>query len=142
MALPHFAGRTCQIDPARQEHRRGITDPERPEYTLHALWGENNSRNLLNPALVPSGTLSRIIAAQAGPNYGAARAGTTPENMPAAVAPTWHGGRMRLTVTNIREAFPDPCCYLLDLRAYKRTIVNCDEDYDHRNRSTLTFTVT
>ncbi len=112
-------------------------------YTLHARWGENKSRNLLDPLLVPSGTLSRIAATQAGPNYGAARAGATPENMPAAVAPTWHGGRMRLTVTNIREAFPDPCCYLLDLRAYKRTIVNCEDDeYVHRNRSTLTFTVT
>lgn len=32
---------------------------------------------------------------------------------------------MRLTVTNIRDAFPVPCCYLLDLRAYKRTIVGC-----------------
>ena len=115
-------------------------------YTLHALWGENNSRSLLNPVLVPSGTLTRLPGtAQVGPTYGHARSGVPgSENHPAAVAPTWHGGRMRLTVTNIREAFPEPCCYLLDLRAYKRTIVNCNEDFDdgHWNRSTLTFTVT
>lgn len=114
-------------------------------YTLHALWGENNRRNLLDPAMVPSGTLTRLPGtAQVGPTYGDARSGAGPENLPAATAPVWNGGRMRLTVTNIREAFPVPCCYLLDLRAYKRTIVNCNEDFDdgHTNRSTLTFTVT
>ncbi len=114
-------------------------------YTLHALWGENNSRNLLDPVLVPSGTLTRLPGTdQVGPTYGHARSGAGPENLPAAVAPQWEGGRMRLTVTNIREAFPVPCCYLLDLWAYKRTIVNCDEEFDdgHLNHSTLTFTVT
>jgi hypothetical protein len=111
-------------------------------YSLHALWGENNSRNLLSPVLVPSGNLTRLSAAQAGPSYGAARAGSTAENTPAATAPTWHGGTMRLTIGNIREAFPDPCCYLLDLRTYKRTIDSCDDDYEHNNRSTFTFTVT
>lgn len=113
-------------------------------YTLHALWGENNKRDLLDPALVPSGTLTRISAAQVGPTYSHARSGAGGENVPAAVAPKWEGGRMCLTVTNIREAFPEPCCYLLDLRAYKRTIVNCNGDFDdgHTNRSTLTFTVT
>jgi hypothetical protein len=105
-------------------------------YTLDALWGENNRHSLLN-----KGTLTRIAATQAGPTYGAARAGLSPENMPAAAAPVWHGGHMRLTIDDIRTAFPDPCCYLLDLYAYKRTIDSCDDDYTHRNRSTFTFTV-
>jgi len=48
---------------------------------------------------------------------------------------------MRLRIPNIREAFPVPCCYLLDLRAYKRTIDGCNDNWPHRNRSTMTFTV-
>jgi hypothetical protein len=111
-------------------------------YTLHALWGENNTRNLLDTTLVPSGTLTRLSANQVGPSYGATRLGATPENMPGATAPKWAGGTMRLTITNLVEAFPEPCCYLLDLWAYKRTIDNCNDNYTHRNHSTFTFTVT
>ena len=59
-----------------------------------------------------------------------------------ATAPKWEGGQLRLTITNGVAAFPEPCCYLLDLRAYKRTIVSCDDDYEHRNRSTMTLSVT
>lgn len=107
-------------------------------YTLNAYWGENEGHSLLT---LPSATLSRLSAAQAGPTYYDARAGIRPENTPAASAPVWEGGTMRLTVTNLHEAFPEPCAYLLDLRAWKRTIVSCDDQFPHGNRSTFTFTV-
>jgi hypothetical protein len=38
-----------------------------------------------------------------------------------------------LTVPNAASAFEDPCCYQLELRAYKRTIVDCWGGYAHAN---------
>ncbi|WP_137699683.1 carboxypeptidase-like regulatory domain-containing protein [Marimonas lutisalis] len=99
-------------------------------YSLRALWGENNAVNLLN-----AGTLSMVGPGQPGPTYGAAIG-------QGAAAPKWEGGTMRLTITDGEKAFPEPCCYLLDLWAWKRTIVNCDEDYNYRNHSTMTLAVT
>ncbi len=99
-------------------------------YTMQAVWGENNALNLLS-----AGTLSNIGADFIGPRYGGAL-------LQGATAPKWEGGQLRLTITNGVAAFPEPCCYLLDLRAYKRTIVSCDDDYEHRNRSTMTLSVT
>lgn len=106
-------------------------------YTLSALWGENQSKNLLT---VPGASLTRIAADQVGWHYGLARTGAGPENLPAAVEPVWEGGTMRLTVP-LAQAFEEPCCYLLDLWAYKRTVDSCDHNYTHRNRSTFTFTI-
>jgi hypothetical protein len=97
---------------------------------MQAVWGENNALNLLN-----AGTLSLVSGSQIGPRYGAAL-------NQGATAPDWEGGTLRLTITNGVGAFPEPCCYLLDLRAYKRTIVNCNDSYPHRNRSTMTLSVT
>jgi len=99
-------------------------------YTMRANWGENNGLDLL-----AAGTLSLVAADFIGPRYGAAL-------LQGASAPKWEGGRLRLTITDGEAAFPEPCCYLLDLRAYKRTIVSCDEDYNHRNRSTMTLSAT
>jgi hypothetical protein len=99
-------------------------------YTMRANWGENNGLDLL-----AAGTLSLVAADFIGPRYGRAL-------LQGAGAPTWEGGRLRLTITDGEAAFPEPCCYLLDLRAYKRTIVSCDEDYNHRNRSTMTLSAT
>lgn len=99
-------------------------------YTMQALWGENSALNLL-----AAGTLSMVSPGQQGPDYGLALG-------QGAVAPKWNGGTMRLTITDGAAAFPVPCCYLLDLRAYKRTIVSCDDDYPHRSRSTMTLSVT
>ena len=103
-------------------------------YTLHALYGENLQINLLS---LPSATIAPLAASQAGPTYGQARSPAQ-----GATAPTWHGGSYRLTITNLSEAFPITCCYALDLRAYKRTIVNCNSSFQgHANRSTYTLTV-
>jgi hypothetical protein len=103
-------------------------------YTIVAIYGENQQIDLLGLA---SATITPLTAAQVGPTYGDAR------STQGAVAPTWAGGTYRLTITNLSEVFPVTCCYALDLRAYKRTIVNCNNSFEgHANRSTYTLTVT
>jgi hypothetical protein len=59
--------------------------------------------------------------------------------------PKWYGGLMRIRIpahptTHIHPAFPEPCAYLLELRAFKRTIVNCVGEV-HNNTSQRSFTV-
>ena len=39
------------------------------------------------------------------------------------------------------EAFPEPCCYQFELRAYKRTVLSCDHDFHVANLSEYTFGV-
>ncbi|HEX6738107.1 MAG TPA: hypothetical protein VF310_07550, partial [Vicinamibacteria bacterium] len=59
-----------------------------------------------------------------------------------AAAPIWRGGMLRLTIPDARQAFPETCCYQLELRAYKRTIVSCDHSFlPHSNLSEYSFTV-
>ena len=92
-------------------------------YSLIATWGLNQSTNLL--AL---GTVTALSpATQVGPTYGEALAEV------GAVAPIWKGGSYRLTIPDAATAFTEPCCYQLELRAWKRTIVSCDGGYDHDN---------
>ena len=100
-------------------------------YSLQATYGENLAVDLLG---LPSATLTPLTAAQVGPTYADARA-------QGAVAPTWHGGTFRLTVTNLAEAFPKTCCYQLELRAYKRNIVSCDGGLPFNNLSEYSLTV-
>ena len=107
-------------------------------YSLLATYGENLAINLLS---VPGATLAPgpagpvPPAAQVGQTYALARG-------QGATAPTWHGGTLRLTIPDLRNAFPQTCCYQLELRAYKRTIVNCNHGFhSHRNLSELSFAV-
>jgi len=106
-------------------------------YTLNATYGENQVINLLAlggiltpspiPAIVPP-------AAQVGPNYSLALA-------QGAISPYWAGGAIRLQV-KAKLVFPVTCCYQLELRAHKRTIVNCDESlWGHTNYSEFSFLV-
>ncbi|MCC6771667.1 MAG: carboxypeptidase regulatory-like domain-containing protein [Gemmatimonadaceae bacterium] len=108
-------------------------------YSLIATYGENLSRNLigLGGALsaLPGGAPPVPAAAQVGPDYAAAR--TLPQN---AAAPTWTGGAIRLSIS-AAVAFPESCCYQLELRAYKRTIVDCLANNAHRNLSERSFQV-
>jgi hypothetical protein len=103
-------------------------------YELLATYGENLAVNLLEQ---PSSTLETVPPAapgvQVGPTYGEALG-------QGAIAPYWHGGRYLLTVS-VGEAFPEPCCYQLELRAYKRTVVGCDDEYDYWNLSQYTIGV-
>jgi hypothetical protein len=93
--------------------------------------------------LLPLGTLSPSPvavpwappASQVGNTYAAARS-------QGAIAPIWHGGALRLTINDATSAFPYTCCYLLELRAHKRTIVNCSDSFSgHHNHSEISFTI-
>ena len=101
-----------------------VTDPDGhlAEYSLVATWGLNDSQDLLS-----LGTVTPLSAGtQAGPTYGEALG-------QGATAPTWSGGQYRLSIPDSSKAFKEPCCYQLELRASKRTIVSCYGGYAHGN---------
>lgn len=111
-------------------------------YSLRATYGLNNAVNLLAPAT--GGVLTPLAAGvQEGPNYQAAV-------LQGAIPPHWHGGNIRLTVP-LQNAFPVPCCYQLELRVFKRTVVgtgpasncgfSCDYGYPYRNLTEFTIGV-
>lgn len=99
-------------------------------YDLYASWGLNQSHNLLLQPGAQVTTLGPLQtgypaapALQATGNYGTAVAqGATP--------PTWAGGTYRLTMP-MASAFPDPCCYQLELRAFRRMIVGSGSSCEH-----------
>jgi hypothetical protein len=100
-------------------------------YWLWATYKENLRVDLLT---LPGASLTPLTAStQVGPTYGEALG-------QGATAPYWHGGNMRLRVP-AKLAFPEPCCYQLELRAWKRTVVDCNHHYPHRNRSEYTLGV-
>ncbi|WP_322513509.1 carboxypeptidase-like regulatory domain-containing protein [Chloroflexus sp.] len=107
-------------------------------YTLEATYGKNGRVNLLacpGATLTPIPLLPTAPAADfVGPDYGAARA-------QGAAAPHWRGGGLRLTIPNLSCAFPQTCCYQIELRVYKRTIVSCNYDYHPRQLSFYSLTV-
>ncbi|MCH8322840.1 MAG: carboxypeptidase regulatory-like domain-containing protein, partial [Proteobacteria bacterium] len=99
-------------------------------YSLVATYGVSQMVNLLS---IPGGVLTEISSppGQPGPTYPKALT-------QGAVSPAWRGGKMRLEVP-AESAFPVPCCYQLELRAYKRTIDNCNHNYPHRNLTEFIF---
>ena len=110
--------------------------------------GEGGARRLADRAVVgrdrraigsSAGAPGVPAASQVGPDYATAR--VAPQN---AAAPTWTGGAIRLSIPAVGPsgAFPLSCCYQLELRAYKRTIVNCVANNAHRNLSERSFQVT
>ncbi len=103
-------------------------------YTLFSKYKENQYVPLLSLLSQPGASLVSLAADDPGPTYGQALASA------GVTAPHWYGGTMRLTVP-ADLAFPEPCCYQLELRAVKRTIVSCDSDYDHCNLSEYTLGV-
>ena len=117
-------------------------------YTLQADYDVNLSNDLL--ALGGTLTPSPVVvpwapaAVQVGPTYADARSGALPP-YGGATAPTWTGGAIRLKVkaTGTGGAFPYTCCYQLQLRSHKRTIVNCDDwdDWGHINYTEYSFNV-
>jgi hypothetical protein len=111
-------------------------------FDLEATFGENLSRDLIDLAggasglqPLPGGAPPVPAAAQVGPNYKTAR------STQGAAAPTWTGGALRLRLP-AAVAFPETCCYQLELRAFKRTIVNCHGNPQHWNLSERSFQVT
>jgi hypothetical protein len=109
-------------------------------YTLQATYGINNVVDLLaapGATLAPIAPLGGVPSAlQVGPTY--ADALNPSQNAP---SPTWAGGRIRLHIPDLRTAFRETCCYQLELRAYKRTIVDCYGGAAHNNLSEYSFTV-
>lgn len=99
-------------------------------YSMLATYAENLAVNLLDR---PSSTLSVLAADYVGPTYGEALGQGAPQ-------PTWRGGRFRLAV-DLAEAFPEPCCYQLELRAYKRTVDGCYLGFAHNNLTEYTIGV-
>lgn len=118
-------------------------------YSLHATYGENKVRNLLHPSFLnqPGCGLTALTgalvppASQVGPYYGHSNTDLSALDQ-GAVSPIWHGGALRLLIP-AKLAFPRTCCYQLELRAYKRTIVNCVENLliGHRNLSEYSFMI-
>jgi hypothetical protein len=111
-------------------------------YTLAATYRENLAIDVLS---LPGMTLqplagSPLVAVQVGPRYTMARSGNPPPDG-GALAPTWRGGAIRLQVL-ARYAFPETCCYQLELRAHKRTVVSCDHTlWGHTNYSEYSFMI-
>ena len=110
------------------------------EYTLNVYYSDNLTNNLLglaSSALTPGviTTAWAPAAAQVGPDYASALG-------QGAVSPVWSGGALTLKV-NASQALPMTCAYLLQLVAYKRTIVSCDSlaHYDQYNVSEWSFTI-
>ena len=101
-------------------------------YTLVATYGRNKKVDLLDKRTsldpLPPGSGSPPYP---GPTYGEALG-------QGASRPHWEGVRFRLEIP-LDEAFPKNCCYQLELRGYKRTIVNCSGNHPHRNRSEYTI---
>jgi hypothetical protein len=107
------------------------------EFTLDVHFDVNLVTNLL-----PLGVLS----AAPGPLLGVAPAAPARSNYAAAVAagavrPSWEGGAFRLTLTGagLKAAFPYPCCYLMQLEAWKRNIVSCSTVFKNTSETSFTF---
>jgi hypothetical protein len=100
-------------------------------YSLSAVYGDSLAVDLLAQ---PSSALSLVSGDAVGPYYGQALA-------EGAIAPVWKGGRLLLTV-DAAEAFPEPCCYDIELLAWSRTVVDClIDEFAYSNRSDFTVGV-
>jgi hypothetical protein len=104
-------------------------------YTLALNYGASLTVNLLGlggtltPSPIPP--VWAPAAAQVGPDYGSALT-------EGAVSPSWAGGAIRLQVS-AAAAFPETCCYQLQLYAFKRTIgcSSCNSDHSFWNQYNL-----
>ena len=106
-------------------------------YELLATYGENLAVNLLaqSSSQVTIG-MADFLGWASGDTHGTY--GRALDQ--GATAPVWHGGKYTLTML-AGEAFPEPCCYQFELRAYKRTVLGCDHDFHVANLSEYTFGV-
>jgi hypothetical protein len=111
-------------------------DSHLDHYTLVAHYDVNLSVNLLALGTLSPGAPAGIVppAAQEGPTYAAAVAQGAPR-------PVWSGGTLHLTIPNVLAAFPKTCCYLLELTAWKRNIVNCSGPLVYYNQSHFSVTI-
>src|SRR5262249_1444023 len=103
-------------------------------FSITAYYGENDAFSIIPAHTAVGDGIAGVIPA-APPS--ALAVPSTDVHVPSA---QWSGGVMKVTVPG--SAFPRTCCYLLDLRAYKRTIVSCSLDHLHNNVSQRSFMVT
>ena len=111
-------------------------------FTLDLTYGDNSVVRLMEDANLTAPGVS-LVPLSGGPAPAAAQVGPTYHKAlgQGAVSPIWRGGVMRLTMPAHR-AFHDTCSYQLELRAYKRTIVNCNHSFwPHSNLSERSFVV-
>jgi hypothetical protein len=123
------------------------TDEHLATYSLIATYGVNLSVNLLNR---PGATVTPLLAGTFTGHDPGNSSGTYGVALgQGATAPHWAGGRFRLTLP-AGLAFPEPCCYQLELRAWKRTVVgtssgnlvfSCEHGMAHANLSEYTLGV-
>ncbi len=108
-------------------------------FTLNATYGDSLARNLLDQ---PGASLQKQFVPGPGIADFAAKDYKDALLLPVpATAPHWRGGGLRLLVP-AHEAFPETCCYQLELRAHKRTIVNCSSNlWGHTNFSERSFMI-
>jgi hypothetical protein len=97
-------------------------------FTLGATYDYNLVRYLIDPGLSGGDLLHTVPGATLTPAGAGLTIGPTQYSealaQGVAASPLWHGGAFRLTI-NARQVFPETCCYQLELRAYKRTVVSC-----------------
>jgi hypothetical protein len=105
-------------------------------YDLRVRFGNNDETMLALTAANLSPLAGRPVPAalQIGPSYGPARVQGAP-------SPTWAGGALRFECP-AADVFQESCCYQLELRAYKRTVVSCQGGFHHGNLSFRSFQVT
>jgi hypothetical protein len=115
-------------------------------FTLDATYDVDRVRRLVCPAGIDSCPGTDLLHSVAGATLTPAGSGLSigPTRYSEALAqgvatsPHWYGGTYRLTIP-ARQAFPETCCYQLELRAYKRTVVSCSGA--HENFSTSSFMI-
>jgi hypothetical protein len=119
-----------------------LTEPNAhlDHYELTVKYDLGSIKNLLDPSQV--GTLSYIAGpgVSVGPDYSNA---VTPSVTPpeSATRPHWAGGNITLHINDASKVFPKTCCYLIELTAWKRNIVNCDGHLTYYNQMHYSFTV-
>ena len=105
-------------------------------YDLRVRFANNDETMLALTAANLSPLVGQTVPAalQIGPSYGPARVQGAP-------SPTWAGGALRFECP-ASDVFQESCCYQLELRAYKRTVVSCQGGFHHYNLSFRSFQVT
>ena len=93
-------------------------------YSLYVTYGASGYIDLLAQT---SAQLVAVAADCVGPQYGQALLEPPPPlatGAPCATAPTWYGGQMSLT-GDLSQAFPEPCCYQINLNVWTCHILDC-----------------
>lgn len=128
-------------DRLRVRFRASDADGHLSHYHLQATYGDNDKSVLINGGPVGTATLAPVVpGTPVGPTYAKARLPVAVDPQQGAASPIWHGGDY-IVEADAQTIFPKTCCYQLELRAYKRTIVNCDGNYPHRNLSERSFMI-